>query len=232
MALLIHHLHVSQSERILWLCEELGIDYNIKTYDRAPLLAPAEYKALHPQGTAPVIQHGDLVLAESAACVEYISNKVAPSASSGGSRKLFLSPEDPEYAQFLYWWHWVNSTFQPSLEKAMAAAHARSKGALDESSPLAIMARERPQRALNALNERLKDNEWLAGKQFSAADIMVVFPLTTMRYFNQYSLSEHRNILKYLERVSQREAYQKAMKRGDPGMELALGPDPPKKKSA
>lgn len=232
MALLIHHLHVSQSERILWLCEELGVDYDLKTYDRAPLLAPAKYKALHPQGTAPVIQHGDLVLAESAACVEYIYNKVASPTKVDERSKLFLSPEDPEYPQFLYWWHWANSTFQPSLEKAMAAANARAKGAMDESSPLAIMSKERPKRALDGLNERLKDNEWLAGKQFSAADIMAVFPLTTMRYFHPYSLGEYENILRYLERVGGREAYQKAMKKGDPDMQLVLGPDPPKKKSA
>lgn len=222
MALLIHHLHVSQSERILWLCEELGIDYKHKNYDRAPLLAPAEYKALHPQGTSPVIQHEGLTLAESGACIEYICNKVAKDTS------LFIGPEDPEYAQFLYWWHWGNGSFQPAMGRAMAARAVKAMGVADDSSTLAIMAKERLERALKALNNRLADNEWLAGTQFSVADIMVVFTLTTMRYFMPYSLEGHDNILKYLGRVSKRPAYQIAMKKGDPDMELVLGPDPPK----
>ena len=74
--LIVHHLRVSQSERIPWLCEELGIDYELKLYKRDPLVAPPEYKALHPAGSAPTIEHGDLVLAESGACVEYICHKL------------------------------------------------------------------------------------------------------------------------------------------------------------
>ena len=60
--LIVHHLRRSQSERIVWLCEELGLDYTLKCYDRDPvtILAPPEYKALHPMGIAPVIQDGDL----------------------------------------------------------------------------------------------------------------------------------------------------------------------------
>src|SRR5207237_9111068 len=69
--LTVHHLGKSQSERIVWLCEELGIPYELKCYARAPLLAPPEYKALHPIGAAPVITDGDIVLAESGAIVEY-----------------------------------------------------------------------------------------------------------------------------------------------------------------
>jgi glutathione S-transferase len=66
--LIVHHLGASQSERIVWLCEELELDYELRRYDRDPLgrgLAPAAYKALHPLGTAPVITDGDVVLPES-----------------------------------------------------------------------------------------------------------------------------------------------------------------------
>ena len=80
--LTVHHLGKSQSERIVWLCEELGFPYELKLYARAPLLAPADYKALHPVGTAPVITDGDLVLAESGAIVQYIS----PAMAAAGSR--------------------------------------------------------------------------------------------------------------------------------------------------
>ncbi|KAF5656279.1 glutathione s-transferase [Fusarium heterosporum] len=217
MPLTIHHLQVSQSERVPWLCEELGLEYDLKTYKRSPLLAPSEYKALHPMGAAPVIQDGDLTLAESCACMEYISNKHA-------NGKLFLRPEDPAYADFLYWWHWVDGSLYPTLGRIMTINAAK----LSDDNPIAQFGKARYGAALKILDERVANNEWLAGSQFTAADIMVVFPLTTMRYFSPYDLGDYPDILKYLERIAGREAYQKTMKKIDPDMELALGATPPK----
>lgn len=109
MPLTVHHLGHSQSDRVVWLCEELGITYQLKKYDRAPVLAPAEFKALHPIGAAPVIQDdGGVLLAETQACVEWICNKHA-----GG--KLIVKPEEKNYADFLYWYHLTNGTLQPSV---------------------------------------------------------------------------------------------------------------------
>ncbi|KAK0644291.1 glutathione S-transferase [Cercophora newfieldiana] len=223
MTLTIHHLCCSQSERIIWLCEELGIPYELKTYNRDPYLAPAEYKALHPAGTAPVIHdsEADLTLAESAACVEYICRKF-------GNSKLLLSPDDAEYAEFLYWFHWANGTFQPTLGRPLVIQAA----GLDPSHPLAKGMSDRFKRSLSALDERLRGNKWLAGSQFTAADIMVMFSLTTMRYFYGYSLAGYDGILKYLQRIGAREAYIRAMKKGDPEMELALGAEPPVMKAS
>src|SRR5437762_12649699 len=96
--LTVHHLGRSQSERIVTLCEELGIEYELKRYDRDPVtrLAPPEYKALHPIGTAPVITDGDRVLGESGAIIEYII------AKHGGGR-LARQAGHPEFANYLYW---------------------------------------------------------------------------------------------------------------------------------
>jgi len=216
MGILIHHLHVSQSERLPWLCEELGIAYELKTYHRSPLLAPAEYKILHPAGTAPVLQDGDVTLAESGACVEYLAHR------HGGGR-LFLPPTHPGYADFLYWWHWPNATFQPGLGRSMTVRAAD----LPADSAMARLASVRLSTALQMLDARLAANEWLAGSEFTAADVMVVFSLTTFRYFFSYSLAEYGSVLRYLRRVSQREAYQRAMRRCDPDMELVLGAEGP-----
>jgi glutathione S-transferase len=103
--LTVHHLGKSQSERIVWLCEELGIPYELRRYDRDPvtILAPAEYRALHPIGAAPVITDGDLVLAESAAITEYIIVK-------HGNGRLALGPSHPGFAAYLYWFHFANGT--------------------------------------------------------------------------------------------------------------------------
>src|SRR6202789_4607210 len=96
--LTVHHLGVSQSERIVWLCEELEIPYELKRYDRDPVtrLAPPEYKALHPLGTAPIITDGDVVLPESGAIIEYIIGKY-------GKGRLAGAPTPPNFAAALFW---------------------------------------------------------------------------------------------------------------------------------
>ncbi|KAE8352085.1 glutathione S-transferase [Aspergillus coremiiformis] len=220
MTLTVHHLHISQSERIVWLCEELAIDYELKTYKRAPVLAPPEYKALHPQETAPVIQDGDVTLAESGACIEYICHQHAEG-------RLFLPSTHPAYADFLYWWHWGNGTFMPTMMLSMAL---RPLGLGDDSFYMA-MAKNRFGSAFAALNERLRENVWLAGGLFTVADVMVVFVLTTLRYWFPYSLDKYENVVRYLKRVGEREAYRKAMKKCEPELEPALGVEPPKKES-
>lgn len=217
MPLIIHHLHVSQSERIPWLCEELNVPYELKEYTRSPLLAPPEYKALHPMGSAPVIQDGDLTLAESCAVIEYISHKYADG-------KLFLKWPHPAYADFLYWWHWVDGTFMSAVLRGSQAFRAGSDGG-DMASKIAA---DRLRKSLAMLNERLKENQWLAGSEFTVADLMVVFQLSTLRYFMPYSLHDYPNVVSFLGRIGSREAYQRAMKKIDPGMELLLGPEPPK----
>ncbi|TQV97906.1 glutathione S-transferase [Cordyceps javanica] len=218
----VHHLQVSQSERIPWLLEELGVPYELKTYRRAPLLAPAEYKALHHSGAAPVIHDAStspgLVLAESGACVEYLARR------HGGGR-LFVEPADPGYADFLYWWHWSNGTLQPAVARAM---YVRGSGGGTEDSPMRAVAREKLARALAALDDQLGRTRYMAGDELTAADVMTVFSLTTMRYFSPYSLAEYPNILEYLQRIGKREAYRTAMAKSDPDMKLALGADSPK----
>lgn len=103
MPLTVHHLQISQSERVPWICEELGIDYELKNYKRDPLLAPASYKALHPIGAAPVIQDNGVTIAESGACLEYI-------AQVYGQGKFFPKPGSKNYAEFLYQWHSANGS--------------------------------------------------------------------------------------------------------------------------
>lgn len=91
------------------------------------------------------------------------------------------------------------------------------------------LTNSRFKKAFAALNERLRGNQWLAGSNFTVADVMVVFVLTTVRYWVPYSLEEYENVVKYLKRVSEREGYQKAMKKCEPELELALGVEPPTK---
>ncbi len=209
--LTVHHLGKSQSERIVWLCEELGIPYELKTYARAPLLAPPEYKALHPLGAAPVITDGDLVLAESGAIVEYITAKY------GGGR-LTLGPEHPDFANYLYWLHFANGTLQAALGRSMILGRLKLAG----DDPVLATARARLDNAFNLVEARCKQAEYFAGQEFTAADIMMGFSLTTMRYFQPYDYARLPGLRAYLKRIGSRGAYQRAMAKGDPGMKLLL----------
>jgi glutathione S-transferase len=208
--LTVHHLGKSQSERIVWLCEELDIAYELKNYARAPVLAPPEYKALHPLGAAPVITDGDLVLAESGAIIEYITAKHA-----GG--RLTLSPDHPDFAQYLYWFHFANGTLQAAMGRNMILGRLR----LATDDPVAAMVKARLDLAFNLIDARLKEAEYFAG-EFTAADIMMGFSLTTMRYFQPYDYARLPNLRVYLKRIGGRPAYQRAMAKGDPGMALLL----------
>lgn len=210
--LTVHHLGKSQSERIVWLCEELGIPYELKLYARAPVLAPDDYRALHPIGSAPVIQDGDVTLAESAAVVDYIIAK-------HGNGRLSLPPDDPAWPDYLYWFHFANGTLQPAFMRLMIT------GRFDppEDHPALKLGQGRLQRILAMMDARLAQVPYLAGNELTAADIMTVFSLTTMRYFQPYDLAPYPCIQQYLVRIGARPAYQRAMLKGDPGMKPLLG---------
>jgi len=211
--LTVHHLGKSQSERIVWLCEELEIAYELKRYTRDPvtMLAPPDYKALHRIGSAPVITDGDLVLAESGAVVEYIIAKY-------GHGRLALKPDHPDFAAYLYWLHFANGTLQPSMGRCMTLNRLK----LADDNPIQIAMKARLDRSFDLVDARTREAEYFAGSEFTAADIMMGFSLTTMRYFLPYDLARCRNIVSYLARIGRRPAYRRAMEKGDPGMALLL----------
>ncbi|MGQ3302294.1 glutathione S-transferase family protein [Reyranella sp.] len=211
--LTVHHLGVSQSERIVWLCEELDLPYELKVYDRDAVtrLAPPEYKALHPLGAAPVIEDGDVLLAESGAIVEYIVARY-------GKGRLVLAPDRPDFAQFLYWFHFANGTLQPATGRNMILGRL----GLPADTPLIKAMKARLDLALGLIEARLGKADYLAGAELTTADIMAVFTLTTMRNFLPFDLAPYPAIRAYLQRIAARPAYQRAMQKGDPGMPLLL----------
>ena len=211
--LTVHHLGKSQSERIVWLCEELEIPYELKRYarDAKTMLAPPDYKALYPIGTAPVITDGDVVLAESGAVVEYIIAKY-------GNGRLTLRADDPDFAQFLYWFHFANGTLQANMGRLMLLNRLK----LASDNPILAATKARVDLAFDGVDARTRVADYLAGHAFTSADIMIGFSLTTMRYFQPYDLARCPNIVRYLARIGARPAYRRAMEKGDPGMALLL----------
>ncbi len=204
--LTVHHLGVSQSERIVWLCEELGVPYELKRYDRIPPgrgMGPPEYKALHPLGTAPIITDGDVVLPESGAIIEYIIGKY-------GQGRLAVRPDAPNFADYLFWFHFANASMLPAQQPPKAEGV--------EESLRAQFMRARGERGWTLVEDRLGKSPYFAGDEFTAADIIMVFNLTTMRNFIPRDLSPYPNILAYLKRIGERPAYRRAMEKGDPQM--------------
>jgi len=203
--LTIHHLRISQSERIVWLAEELGLDYELKLYNRDPetRLAPPELKALHPMEIAPLIEDGDTMLGESGAIVEYIVGKYAPDT------ELVPGPDHPDFADHLYWFHFANATF---MTNGMMQIAVNAVGA-QMPPPLA----KRVTNAWEQIERRLGESDYFGGSQLTTADIMMVFQLTTSRAFNGMSIDHLPNLKAYLPRIGAREAYQRAMKKCEPG---------------
>jgi glutathione S-transferase len=202
--LTVHHLGISQSERIVWLCEELALPYQLVRYERDKVtrLAPPEYKALHPFGTAPVIVDGAVVLAESVAIMEYIIER-------HGNGRLAVRPDAPNYAEYLFWFHFANGSMMP-VQFAGAI-----KPTADET-PRTRISRERCERTWQMVESRLGEVPYFAGQELTAADIIMMFPLTTMRVFAPRDISGYPHVLAYLQRIGARPAYRQAMQKGDP----------------
>ena len=205
--LTVHHLGLSQSERIVWLCEELGLEYALKRYDRRAdnRLAPDDYKALHPMGIAPVITDGDLVLGESGAICDYIQQRY-------GAGRLAPRPDNPDFAGHLFWFHWSNGTFMAILMMQLVLT------AGGEGNPAAAFVEDRSRRSWGMIEERLGQTPFFGGANLTTADIMMVYCLTTSRAFGGTSIEGHPNIRAYLQRIGRRPAYQRAMAKAEPGM--------------
>ncbi len=210
--LTVHHLRVSQSERIVWLCEELGLDYALKIYDRRAdnRLAPDEYKALHPMGIAPVITDGDLVLGESGAICDYICGRY-------GDGRLTPQPDDPDFADHLFWFHWSNGTFMATLMMQLVL------GANADGNPASPFVADRSRRGWEMIETRLGEAPFFGGRNLTTADIMMVYCVTTSRAFRGTALDGYPNLKAYLQRIGERPAYARAMAKAEPGMTPMLG---------
>jgi glutathione S-transferase len=197
----IHHLGVSQSDRIVWLMEELDLPYRLKWHRRTEAgLAPNEYLALHPAATAPVIEDGGVVLTESAVIVEYICHRYA-----GG--KLTVRPEQPNYADYLYWMHFNNNVL--GLFFAKNALGAGGQGGNAELIRTVVGRREG--QYFNFMNSRLGESPYLAGPDFTCADVMAMFTLTSLPLFGGRTIDDLPNVVAYVRRVEARSAYIRAM---------------------
>lgn len=222
----LHHLHIGQSERIVWLAEELGLSYTLQLHTRHPIFSPPELTALTPQGSAPVLVSTSpsgktFHISETNAITEYL---LSPIYNPTG--KLTVKPGAENYHSYVFWLHFANGTLQPALGRKLTVAGLDPEG----TNPRSAAVGAGVDKALKHLDARLRETDaWLAGDDFTAADVMTVWCVTTMRQFAPLDLSPYQGILAWLQRVAQREAYQRAMAKGDEGLDWkkAMTPEGP-----
>jgi len=199
--LIIHHLGQSQSDRVVWLMEELGLPYELKWYQRkADRLAPDDYLALHPAATAPVIQDGARMVVESAVILEYICRR------HGGGR-FVVGPERPEYFDYLYWMQFNNNLLGLFFGKAALRGNAGGP----DAQRLGGLFQRREDGYFRHLEQSLGRAPYLAGHDLTCADMMVMFNLTTLAQGLGRKYDDLPNIRAYLARIEARPAYAKAM---------------------
>jgi glutathione S-transferase len=214
--IVVHHLNHSRSQRILWLLEELGAEYEVRRYERDPktLLAPASLVAVHPLGKSPVITDGDLTVAESGAIIEYLVER------HGGT--LAPAPGTPERLRYRYWLHYAEGSAMPPLLLKLVFDRVESSPAPFFVRPvlkgLAKRVREtfiQPQidRHLAYLEAELASRPWFAGPDFTAADVQLSFPLEAAHARGGLD-ARHPRLLEWLERIHARPAYRRALERG------------------
>ncbi|PZO58308.1 MAG: glutathione S-transferase, partial [Phormidesmis priestleyi] len=212
----VHHLNNSRSQRILWLLEELGVDYEIKRYERDPetMLAPDSLRQVHPLGKSPVITDGDLTLAESGAIADYLVNRY-------DNGQLAPEPNTPERLRYTYWLHYAEGSAMPPLLLDLVFTQVKKRAPfLIRPIARAIAGKAQssfiqPQIALHLdyMEAELHKAEWFVSDQFTAADIQLSFPLEAAA--NRAELNASRpKLMAFLSRIHARPAYQKALERG------------------
>lgn len=205
MSIIVHHLEESRSQRILWLLEELGAEYEVKRYERNPQtrLAPPELKQIHPLGKSPVIEANGKVLAESAAIIEYLAENEAFGA-------LAVAANDPARFDYLYWLHFAEgSAMLPLLLKLYV-------GMLGENGAPLMQMRIDPEidNHFSFVNAHLEGKDYFAADRFTAADIQMSFVLDAGN--NRGGLDRYPNMVRVRKLQQARPAYQKALEKGGP----------------
>jgi glutathione S-transferase len=212
----VHHLNNSRSQRVLWLLEELELDYEIIKYERDPetMRAPAQLRQVHPLGKAPILTDGDETIAESGAIIEYLAETHGP--------QLRPQAGSPEARRYTYWLHFAEGSLMPPLVLKLVSGRI-------EAAPLPFFLKPVSKGIAAKLNSgfigpelkslytfiesELSQRDWFAGDSFSAADIQMSFPLEAA--FARGGLDDaYPSIASFLARIHARPAYKRALERG------------------
>lgn len=206
----IYHLSHSRSERVIWLMEELGLEYQLETIQRESTgfsrVAPAAYKKLHPIGKSPIIRDGEQVIVESGAIVEYIVNRY-------GDGRLVPPMDSVEYISYLQWLHFAEGGAMHQFVQQYTLSRVLPE---TERSPMLDWLAEGARQHADYIETELGTRSYIAGSTFTAADILMPLTISFMMLVMKAGPSDFPNSRAYLERIGQRPAYRKAMAIANP----------------
>jgi len=216
--LTVHHLENSRSQRVLWMLEELGAEYEVMRYERdaKTSLAPAALKRVHPTGKSPILEDDGVVIAETGAIADYLVDKhdgaMAPPRGSDA------------YLRYRYWMHAAEGSYMPPMVFSLFLNRM-------ETAPMPFFARPIARKLAGALrdgylddtiaalfgylNDELGKSMWLAGEALTAADVMMSFPMEAF-VRRAGGADGYLNIAGFVERIQARDAYKRALDRGGP----------------
>ncbi len=200
----IHHLNNSRSQRVLWLLEELELEYELVLHQRDSKtnLAPPALLEVHPLGKSPVLVDNDQTIIESGAIIEYLTRTY-------GSGKLSPPMESSKYSQYIQLLHYAEGSAMLPLMLRLYVGRLGDAGA-----PLHDRIDSETSNHLGYLNSLLDGQDYFLGDTLSAADVQLSFVVEVANVQGQ--LGPFENLSKFLERIRQRPAYQNALERGGP----------------
>jgi glutathione S-transferase len=215
--IVVHHLNNSRSQRVLWLLEELGLEYDIQRYARHPktMLAPNSLKAVHPLGKSPVVVDGPQTVAESGAIVEYLVNRY-------GQGRFAPAAGSPERLRYTYWLHYAEGSAMPPLlmklifdevQKAPMPFFVKPVARAIANGATKAFIGPQIKQHLDFMEAELGRANWFVGNDFSAADIQLSFPLEAAAARGLVGDKRPR-LTEFLRRIHARPAYQRALERG------------------
>jgi glutathione S-transferase len=217
--LTVHHLNNSRSQRVLWLLEELGLEYELKRYQRDPktMLAPPSLREVHPLGKSPVVVDDGLALAESGAVLEYLVDRY-------GNGRLKPDTSSPERLRYTYWMHYAEGSAMPPLllklifdrvEKSPMPFFVKPIAKGISAKVKAAFITPNIETHLDFMESELGKSTWFAGEELTAADIQMSFPIEAARSRGGLNGSRPR-LMSFLQRIESRPAYRRALERGGP----------------
>lgn len=204
MTLKVHHLNNSRSQRILWLLEELGAEYEIVHHQRDPItsLAPPELLAVHPLGKSPVLEDDGQMIYESAAIVEYLCER------HGGSHLVPKRGTD-DHIRYLEWLHFAEgSAMLPFLLRLYTGRLG------DAAAPLKPRIDEQLESHFRYMEERLLPSGFFVGEGLTGADIMLSFPAEAA--VKSGLAADKPKLTRYVAAIHARPTYQSALTKGGP----------------
>lgn len=215
--IIVHHLNNSRSQRVLWLLEELGVAYEVKRYQRdaKTMLAPPALRAVHPLGKSPVIEDAGQTLAESGAIVEYLAERY-------GEGRFVPAAGTPERLRYRYWMHFAEGTAQPPLllkllfdrlDKGPMPFFVRPVARSIAQRVKGTYIQPNIDRILDFMDSELRERDWFAGAEFSAADVQMSFPLEAAVMRGGLDAKRPR-LMDFLARIHARPAYRRAIEKG------------------